>query len=148
MGAGAMSFQFKYLEEVALADIAFAVTADSWGALFDGAAAALTAVMVAADDLKVVSSRQIDLVADSVDELLYDWLCELVYLKDTEGFLVKAAGVTVTPGAIWQLLARIDGETIDRGRHRLGQDVKAVTYHLFEVTETDGKYSARVVLDI
>jgi SHS2 domain-containing protein len=143
-----MSFQFKYLEEVALADIAFVVTADSWGELFDGAAAALTGVMVAADDLVMASTRQIELDADSVDELLYDWLGELVYLKDTEGFLTKASGAVVIPGAIWHLSARLDGETIDRGRHRLGQDVKAVTYHLFEVAEVAGKFNAKVVLDI
>lgn len=143
-----MSFQFKYLEEVALADIAFAVTADSWGDLFAGSAAAMTGVMVAIEDLKATTIRKVELDAPSVDDLLYDWLAELVYLKDTEGFLVKATEAVVTPGARWHLSAHMEGETIDRTRHRLGQDVKAVTYHMFEVSGVGASYSAKVVLDI
>jgi SHS2 domain-containing protein len=143
-----MSFQFKYLEDVALADVAFEVTADSWGALFDGAGAALTAVLVASDDLRGDSFRQVELSAPTIEELLYDWLCEFVYLKDTEGFLVKTPHANVFPGAVWRLSARLEGDTIDRVRHRLGQDVKAVTYHLFRVAEEAGTFRAKVVLDI
>ncbi|MEW5700857.1 MAG: archease [Candidatus Zixiibacteriota bacterium] len=143
-----MTFNYRFLPDVALADAAFAVEADSWSELFLGAALATTSVMVALDDLRSDLSRILELTAASVEQLLYDWLSEIVYLKDTEGLLVKMGEVAVAPGDTWQVHAVLHGDRIDRDRQRLGQDVKAITYHLYEVVQDGDSYRARVVLDI
>jgi SHS2 domain-containing protein len=133
---------------VALADVAFRVTADSWDHLFAGASEALTKVMVDTDDLGGSRHHRVDLSAASVEELLYDWLSEMVYLKDAEAFLAKAANVQVTPGPIWHAHGTLDGDTIQSDRQRLGQDVKAITYHMFRVIQEGATMTAQVVVDV
>ena len=143
-----MSFRYNYLDDVALADAAFEVWSDSWGGLFAGATEAMTNVMVSVADLNESRAHPLTINAGSVGELLYDWLSELVYLKDTVGLLVKSIDVDVQSGPIWQAHGILHGDTIDVKRHRLGQDVKAVTYHLFDVSQNGQEYKAKIVLDI
>ena len=143
-----MTYSYEFLPNVALADTAFRVKADTWSQLFVGASDALTSVMVELADLKQKRRIPIDLSAPTVGELLYDWLSELVYLKDAEAFLVRSAKVDVLPGALWQVRGELIGDTIEPSRQKLGQDVKAVTYHLFDVAQKGPDFLAQVVLDI
>lgn len=143
-----MSFSYKYLPDVALADIALEVWADSWPELFSGAGTGLTGVMVNLADLQPRVNKPVSLNAPTIEELLYEWLSELVYLKDTEGLLGLKFQTAVDHAAGWHLTATISGDIIEGSRQRLGQDVKAVTYHMFEVREIDQKKHAKVVLDI
>jgi len=143
-----MTYSYEFLPNVALADTAFRVKADTWSQLFTGASEALTSVMVDLADLEQKRRIPIDLTATTVDELLYDWLSELVYLKDAEAFLLRSANIDVLSGAIWQVRGELMGDTIEPKRQKLGQDVKAVTYHLFDVMHKGPDYIAQVVLDI
>ena len=143
-----MTYSYEFLPNVALADTAFRVKADAWSELFVGASEALTSVMVELGDLEKRRRMPVDLTAATVDELLYDWLSELVYLKDAEGFLVRSTDIKIFSGAVWQLQGELAGDTIEPARQRLGQDVKAVTYHLFDVARKGEEYVAQVVLDI
>lgn len=143
-----MSFTYKYLDDVALADAAFEVRADNWGCLFSGATEALTAVMVDLDGLGRAREHAMEISAPTVEELLYDWLSEIVYLKDTEGLLVRSAEVRIRHEIDWEAQGTLFGDTLNANRHTLGQDVKAVTYHLFEVRREGEEYRAKIVLDI
>jgi SHS2 domain-containing protein len=143
-----MTYSYEFLPDVALADTAFRVKADTWSQLFAGASEALTSVMVSLQDLDQKRRIAVDLTAPTVGELFYDWLSELVYLKDAEAFLVRSADVKVLPGAIWQVSGELLGDTIDPKNQKLGQDVKAITYHLFDVKSEGSSFSAQVVLDI
>jgi SHS2 domain-containing protein len=143
-----MSFRYKYLSDVATADAAFVVEADSWDELFAGATEATTVVMVSLADLREDIVRELEVASESVDQLLYDWLSEIVYLKDTDGLLVKSADISVTATNGWRARGTLRGDRVDRDRQRLGQDVKAVTYHLYEVSHDGCLCHAKVVLDI
>ncbi|MBI3872099.1 MAG: archease [candidate division Zixibacteria bacterium] len=143
-----MVFRFNYLPDIALADAALEVWADSWGELLAGATAAMTALMVVPEDLKPLKQQTVEVRAESVGQLLYDWLSELIFLKDTVGLLVVSAQVEVVAGESWCAASRLQGDTIDPARHRLGRDVKAVTYHRFEVTQRGSEFYAKIVLDI
>jgi SHS2 domain-containing protein len=46
------------------------------------------------------------------------------------------------------LQATVRGEPIDRERHQLAHEIKAVTYHQLEVKETDAGWQARFIVDI
>jgi SHS2 domain-containing protein len=143
-----MTFSYEFLPGVALADVAFQVKADSWDQLFTGASEALTSVMVDMRDLASDRHLAINLSAPTVEDLLYDWLSEMVYLKDAEAFLAKSATVRVTPGAIWSATGTLNGDTIHPATQRLGQDIKAVTYHMFRVSREGEAMTAQVVVDI
>jgi SHS2 domain-containing protein len=138
---------FRFLPDVALADVAFEARSTSSRGLFEASAAALTAVMV--DRRTVVSRVQktITVSSEDLDRLLYDFLTELIIAKDIDSFLFREFKVTVDEGAC-TVRCIANGEPIDRVRHKLRNDVKAVTMHMFGIKHERDLWTATVVLDI
>ncbi len=141
---------YEFLPHIAIADVAFRATGKTVEEMFAAAARATTNVMV--DDLSTVNEAekiQIDLSENSIEMLLFDFLNELVYLKDTRQLLLLPEELKITSdGSRHRLLAMISGERIDPAKHPLNADVKAVTLHRFEVKATSQRWEATVVLDI
>ncbi len=140
---------FVFLEDVAVADIAFDAFGKTIQELFEHCAEAMFTMMVNLKTVDATVKREIHLRADSLENVLYDFLSELVYLKDTELLLFKTVKVTLgKDGKEHTLSAALQGETIDRKKHELGNDVKAITKHMFSITKEKQGYKARVVVDI
>ncbi len=139
---------YRYLEELSSADAAFEATGRTLEELFSDAAIATFEVMADTTTVSQLLTRKIELENESVDGLLIDWLSELVFLKDTENVLFSVFDVNIRKNDVYMLKAEAKGEKIDREKHSLRSDVKAVTYHMFEVTKKGDKWIARVVLDI
>ncbi len=139
---------YQYLEDIAIADIAFRAEGRTLEELFTDAAIATFEVMVDTKNVKPVTTRTIELENETVDGLLFDWLSELVYLKDAETVLFGKFDVSIKRNDAYELKAKVVGENINREKHNLRSDVKAVTYHLFEVKKTGENWHATVVLDI
>ncbi len=149
-GPAGASRGYRYRGDVAIADVAF----DAWGAsldeLFSAAADATTNAMAA--DLEAIRDRErrtVVLEEESADLLLYRFLEELVFLKDTEGLLLRVPVVRISArDGAWRLEAEARGEALDAGRHRPLTDVKAVTLHRLRVARTARGWEASVVLDV
>ena len=65
--------------------------------------------------------------------------------------LFKDFKVSISSGKESRMTCEMRGEEIDRERHSLRNDVKAVTMHMFEVKNPAGRgarWEATVVLDI
>jgi len=139
---------YRFLEGVAIADVAFEVEAPSREALFHEAALALFEVMVDLEDLEGRVKREVLLENPELEDLFYEWLSELVYLKDAEGLFFRRFDLEVEEGPPLCLRSTIWGDEIDPTRQEVRADVKAVTYHLFLVEERESGWYARVVLDI
>jgi len=93
--------------------------------------------------------RNIELRSPAVDRLLYDFLTELIVIKDVDSLLFKDFKVGIVSRKGQHLNSEMRGEAIDRERHALRNDVKAVTMHMFGVKRTKGgRWEATVVLDI
>ncbi len=138
---------FRFLPDVALADIAFEAESDTADGLFESCAQAITDIMVDPATLRKSASRTLALKSEDVDRLLYDFLTELIVIKDVDSLLFKQAEVKVGQDGK-SLHARLEGEAIDRDRHALRNDVKAVTMHMFGVRHEAQTWRATVVLDI
>jgi len=144
-----LAFSYNWLPDVAIADAAFRSEADSLAELFTAAALATTEVMIDLRDVRGRRKHTIRIQAENVEDLLFAWLSELIYVKDVQRLVFIDYTISIDEGfdnLTLECTAR--GEKIDPDRHRLGRDVKAVTYHMFEVKEVGGKYEATVVLDI
>lgn len=139
---------FKYLEDVATADVAFEAIGETLEELFVECARATFEAMVDTRLLDRRDKKIIKLESEEVDQLLFDWLAELVYLKDSEYMLFSEFDVRIDKNKFYQLKAKVIGERIDAKKHELRSDVKAVTYHLFYVKKENKGWKARVVLDI
>lgn len=139
---------YRYLEDVATADAAFEVEGKTLEELFRDAAIATFEVMVDTGTVKPEVTRKIELENEDVGDLFFDWLSELVYLKDAESLIFCRFDVNIRKNNAYELKATASGEPIDQREHSLRSDVKAVTYHMFEVKKTGETWTARVVLDI
>ena len=139
-----------FSEDEFTADIGFTATGRTPEELMVAAADATMNVMV--EDLAEIDGRQkkdLRVEAASLDMALFDLLQELVFYKDAEELLLRLAKVVIamTDDRI-VVTAEAWGEQIDREKHQLLVDVKAVTLHRFKVEETEEGWTATVVLDI
>ena len=137
----------KFLPDIAIADIAFEVTAPTLNKLFEESAAAASDIMVNPKTVKLGMKKTIKLSADSLENLLFDFLGELIYLKDTKGLLFSRFIVKVDEKKK-TLTAIMCGEQIDRKKHDLRNDLKAITMHMFVLEKRVKGWYARVVVDI
>ncbi len=139
---------YRFLEDIATGDAAFEAEGKTLEELFIEAAVATFEVMVDTESVEPKITREIVLKNESVGNLLFDWLSELVYLKDAEAVLFCKFNVDIKKNDVYELKASVSGENIDQQKHSLRSDVKAVTYHMFEVKNTGKNWTARVILDI
>lgn len=139
---------FEILETVAIADCALDVEGDDLADLFATAARALAELMVDPGTIARTLERRITLEAPDVDLLFFDWLGELIALKDSEGAAFPDVEVEIERGTPCRLRARLAGGPLHGGAAALRSDPKAVTFHLFRVEPVDGTaWRARVVID-
>ncbi len=146
-----MTASFRFLDDIALADTAFEAGGDSPSELFKAATQALIEAMVEPHTVDSAWSQIFEKTDPDLPTLLFDWLSEIVYLKDAQGLVFREVLTAVEQDpatGIWKLDATLVGEEIDPEKHELRGDVKAVTKHMYDVREQDGRWTARVVLDV
>ena len=141
---GSIGAMHEFFEHAA--DLGLRIRAADLDALFAEAGVALFSAIV--EDLSTVRPTQrvdIQLAGDDREFLLFDWLKEILYRFDAEHLLfsrfevhVQADGLT---GAAW-------GEPLDRSRHELAHEVKAITYHGLRLEKTPDGWLAEIIVDI
>ncbi len=139
---------FKFLEDIATADLAFEARGNSETEVFAEAAMALTSAMVDPVTVKQVRKMEINLTAKTFQDLLYDFLSEIVAIKDTDGLLFSKYQVKLVKNDKFKLQASCFGEEINPEIQDLRDDVKAVTKHQFLFEKIGDKFRAQVVLDV
>ena len=140
-------WKYKFLEDVAIADAAFVAQGKTIEELFANCALAAFEVMVDTKGLSLQERKDIELENEKIEELLVDWLSELIFLKDRDKILFKSFKIDIKKNSEYKLKAQALGERVDVKKHKLRSDVKAVTYHLLEVKKKKN-WEAKVILDI
>ncbi len=138
-----MSF-YKSLEHTA--DLGIRVWGKDIKSLFINSASAMYDLIVDAKTVRPVKSIKIIVKAQDRDELLKNWLSELLYyfhVKETifcRFDIVKLDKKNVASIAI--------GEKIDKSRHSLKHEIKAVTFHGLNIHKIDNRISTDIIFDI
>ncbi len=101
--------RFEFLEDVALADCAVEIEGRDLDDLFETAAAALAELMVDPTTVPITSERAIELEAAALDLLLYDWISELIFLKDRDREVFPRCEVRVSGDGPFHVKALIRG---------------------------------------
>jgi len=130
------------------ADVGAVVRGATLGRLFENAGCALSDLMC---DRRTVRPRRrvrIAVAGEGIEDLLVRWLSEILFLHDSAGWLFCRFRVDkvdrqgrVARGVAW-------GEPVDRTRHALRSEVKAVTYHQIRLVRGRSAWRVRVVFDI
>ena len=95
--------------------------------------------------MRPLESLHFNIAGQKPDELLHDWLAELLFTFETRHVLLCQFEVRVAADG---LTATAHGEPIDPARHQLDMEVKAVTWHGLKVERADGGWLAEVIVDI
>lgn len=131
------------------ADVAADLTGRTVEEVFTAAAQALTDTITDLSTVQPAVTQSVTLDAGSLEDLLVDWLNELLYRFEVRNVLVSDASVTLRQAdARWRLDGSIRGEPFDPARHPSRVLVKSATYHGLKVTRSRDTWRARIVFDI
>ncbi len=141
---------FEYLEDIAIADIAFHAWGKDLAELFIAAGDAVVNTMIEnLEEIAPQTSRTFNLENEALDMLLFNFLEEFIYYKDSEQLLLRSQQVQIdNKDGNYYLTALAQGETLDPERHHQRVDVKAVTLHRFALEKIADGWTAIVILDI
>ena len=134
--------RFELIEHTA--DTGLVAYGENLPEAFGNAAYGLFSIIADLRRVKQAESRQFEIEERGPEDLLFEWLNQLVYLFDVEGMLMKKCQVLSLTDR--SLKAVCYGEKYDPSRHRLKLAVKSATYHMLEVDKQ--KNLVRVIFDV
>ncbi len=139
--------KFKIVEDIASGDFIFDAYGDDPGTLFSNCGWACFCAMTDPRSVKPGLEFQILLDGENLEELLFKFLSELIYIKDVEKVFLSEFLCVVDESAV-KLNAVVKGEKIDYNNHLIKTDVKAVAFHDLDIKRGSDGYSVRIILDL
>lgn len=144
--------EFEILSHTA--DTGFRATGRSLEDLFIQAARALISIALDPADVQARTPRHVSASGADMEELLVNWLNEVLWLLDGERFvpalfeLYPLSQSGSAGGRLTTLAADLHGEPRDDRKHPPRIVVKAATYHQLRIEERNGVWQAEVYLDV
>lgn len=138
------------------ADVGFVAGGKNLPALFTHAALAVCDYGWELGRVRSAESIRLRVRAATLEDLLFSWLSEVLFLSDAEGWVFKevvAESVRqVSPGKdgepLWEVSGAARGEKFEEGRHHARTYIKAVTYHQLAVKKARQGWQVQVFLDV
>lgn len=135
---------YKLLEHTA--DLGVIVWGDSIRDLFIHSACAMSDIISDIQFVNPLISFYIKAEGIDKDELLKNWLSELLYCFHVKDILLGKFDIeNMSDNSIASL---VSGERIDRKRHILKHDIKAVTYHNLKITKKGNRFQTDIIFDV
>jgi len=139
-----MKKKYKFINHTA--DVGIKVWGESLESLFENTAYSMFDIIGELDKVKVKKSLRVEIEGKRTDELLADWLRNLLYKFNGEVYLLREFNIEEINKK--GLKAKVGGEKLDLSRHSLKTEIKAVTYHGLEVKKTGQGWEAQVIFDV
>ena len=129
------------------ADIGVTVYGATLNELFQNAALALYEALGKFELSTHDAERTLNLQADSAEDLLHDWLAELLYDLETQHVFYERIDLTAVERN--SLSAALRGGKINFSRSQTNEEIKAVTYHQLRIEQVQGSsWRATVIFDV
>ncbi len=139
--------RYRFLDHTS--DVMFEASGKNLNEVFENAGLAVFDVQSDLKKIKLKIKKKIKLKNSIIGDLLFDFLEELIYLKDAKYILFGKFDVKIIQKRmVYYLDAVAIGEKINPKKHELKTDVKAITLHEFFLKKTDHGWKCRVLLDI
>ena len=138
---------FKIIEEIVSGDFVFQAAGETIEELFESCAQACFSAMTELSGVDAGIDYTVNITAESIDDLLFNYLAELIYLKDTEKIFLSKFDIKINIDDV-SLNSVAWGERIDYNKHVIKTDVKAVTYYDLHVEQIGDEFRVRVILDL
>lgn len=140
---------YKFLEHTA--DVSVEIQGTSLEEAFEQAAYSLTETIT--PDLNLISpkiEKAFTIEAEDKEALLFDFLTEFLYFFDVDGLIFNDIIINKIQKIQdkFRLTAFIKGEKFNKSKHKIGTEVKAITYSFMEIEEKNEKVTIKIVFDI
>jgi len=114
--------------------------------LYANAARGLLSLLAEPESVRARIQERIHVEGGDGVDLMVAWLHEILYHFEVRRRVY--CDVRIEAFSEWRLDAVLLGEEFDLTRHRLGAEIKAVTYHAARVVRDGENWTADVVLDL
>ena len=141
----AMKRKYEFINHTA--DLGIKVWGESLSSLFENAAYSMFDIIGELDKVRERRLIRVQIRPEKLEELLADWLRNLLYQFNVEGYLLRKfriERVDVKHG----LKGEAKGEKLASPTRFLKTEIKAVTYHELKVKKTDRGWEAQVIFDV
>lgn len=136
--------KYELLEHTA--DFGIRVWGKTLDELFINAAVGMYEIIADISKVTPKHSVDIELKAEDRDQLLRDWLAELLYYFNNKDILFSQFEIKDINGGHVNSTAK--GEKINKAKHKLQHEVKAVTYHRLNIEQKEGLFTTEVIFDV
>jgi SHS2 domain-containing protein len=113
---------------------------------FENAAKAMFDLITDTSEVESTGQYNIELKASDLEQLLVDFLSELLYLHSANNLVFGFFKLDIDENKK-SLKGTFYGEKFNISKHKAGAEIKAVTYHMLEVKKTK-PCSVQVLFDI
>ncbi len=139
--------RYEYLPHTA--DIKVRIWGETLEDAFTEAGKAFTDTTIDISKIEKKVVDQIRVEGGDLEELLYNFIEELIIRLDAEGKVYSDFKIKILKdGDKYTLSGYAEGEELDLGRHNPKIHVKAMTYHEMRIEKADNGYIIEFVLDI
>ena len=136
--------RFKFLEHTA--DIKFQAFGNSLDKVFENSGYALLNILIETE-IKEIKKKKLSVSGEDLENLLYNFLEEFLFLIDSENFLVgKIIDSKIKKNKKYILDVEVLGDDVKN--YNLEGDVKAITYNEMFVEKDGEKWVSQVVVDV
>ena len=135
----------KYEQVDISGDVGIKVWGQDLEELFKNAAIGMSELITDVSTVPESESREVHVDAESYEDLLVQWLNELVFLFDTYNYIGKSFSLSIIDN---KLKAEISGGTFNPSAYESRLLIKAATYHDLSLSKKDSHWEATVIFDI
>jgi len=139
-----METPFEIIDHTA--DIGIAVQGSTLKHLFENAAVGLFSMITDLTAVEDSIEYPINISSDTKENLLVDWLNELIYVYEVEHIIFKHFNINILSDTALEALCF--GDSLNNKRHLIKREVKAATYHMLSITNDINGFHATVIFDI
>ncbi|HUU69419.1 MAG TPA: archease [Planctomycetota bacterium] len=128
------------------ADVGVRVRGATMAEVFANAAYGMFDLMSGNEAVRPEVERAVAVDAHDREELMVNWLSELLFVFETERLLLSDFEIAEIDER--HVRATVRGERFDPERHASNFDIKAVTYYGLHVIQDDSTWMATVIFDV
>ena len=136
--------KYRFLEHTA--DALFEAFGENFEVLLINSAEAMCSVMYDLEKVEPKKKILVKIQGKNREELLHNFLDAVLFEIQSKGMIFRCFRVLSISKQYAEIQLR--GEEIDRERHELKSDIKAVTWHGFSIREEEDKWIAKVLVDV
>ncbi len=128
------------------ADVGLKAYGKTISVAFENAAKGMFDIITDSSEIENTGQYNIELEAHDLEQLLVDWLSDLLFLNSAKNLVFGFFKVELDEKNS-KLSAKVFGEKFNLSKHKIGAEIKAVTYHMLEV-KNEKPFHVQVLFDI